>query len=53
VSAELAKQREVLRRTGHVLHRAALWKQQLALGCSVWRAWRAHAVRYYSGVVWL
>lgn len=47
-SAELARQREIVRRTGTVLFKAARWRRQLSLGCRSWRAWRAY-VRRWAG----
>ncbi|EFN51964.1 hypothetical protein CHLNCDRAFT_139452 [Chlorella variabilis] len=47
-SAELARQREIVRRTGTVLFKAARWRRQLSLGCRSWRAWRAYVRRQRS-----
>jgi hypothetical protein len=44
-TAELARQREITRRTGNALFKAACWRRQRTLACLVWRAWRAEASR--------
>ncbi|PRW33073.1 centriole proteome [Chlorella sorokiniana] len=44
-AAELERQREILRRTGGALFKAARWRRQHTLGCMAWRAWRERAAR--------
>jgi hypothetical protein len=45
-AAQLAWQREVAKRTGDALFKAARWRRQLTLGCIAWRAWREQARRW-------
>lgn len=43
--AEVARQQEIMRRTGNALFRAACWRRQRTLASLVWRGWRVEASR--------
>ena len=50
-AAQLARQREVLKRTGDARFKAARWRRHLTLGCIAWRAWREQARRWVASAL--